>query len=166
MEGRDKPSAYLETTMFNLYFDDDRVGHKETLDFFTEIENGEFEPYTSDYTTGELEDAPEPKRTNMLALIDKYHIHVLPISDEAARLASLYIAQHDGIPEKKRLDALHIAVAVANHLDFCVSCNFRHINKIKTKAMVNQVNQREGYNSLIICRPEELTNGRQEKNAV
>ncbi|MDR0909213.1 MAG: hypothetical protein LBM77_05545 [Spirochaetaceae bacterium] len=148
--------AYLETTMFNLYFDTEKYGHKVTLAFFDAIKAGQFEPYTSQYVLGELENAPEPKRSDMIGLIDNFGINVLPATDESARLASVYIEQHEGIPESKETDALHISIATVNHMDICVSCNFRHINKLKTKRMVERVNNENRYGPLFICRPEEV----------
>jgi hypothetical protein len=41
-------------------------------------------------------------------------------------------------------------------MDLVVSCNFKHINKLKTKKMVNRVNLSEGYGEVTICRPEEV----------
>jgi predicted nucleic acid-binding protein len=153
-----KMKVYLETTMFNLYFDDGIFGHDAAKAFFDAIDRGEFEPYTSRYVTNELENAPEPKRGNMLGLIDRYKIVILSESDAAVDLAQKYIAQHDGIPENKWTDALHIAATSVNKLDVIISCNFRHINKAKTKNMVNYVNTREGYQPIQICRPEEVMN--------
>jgi hypothetical protein len=126
------------------------------LDFFKAIKNGEIEPYTSSYVVEELEDAPEPKRSDMTGLIEEYNIKVLYASEEIDALAGKYIAQNDGIPKSRATDAQHIASATVNSLDFCVSCNFKHINKKKTKNMVNYVNEREGYKPIFIARPEEV----------
>ena len=56
---------YLETTTFNYYYDD-RKGHDDVVRLFEALKAGQFAGYTSDYVTEEIEDAPEPKRTNML----------------------------------------------------------------------------------------------------
>jgi hypothetical protein len=92
----------------------------------------------------------------MLALVDRYHIVLLPSSDEAERLANIYIAANDGIPAKKRLDATHIAAASVRHLQYVVSWNFKHINKERTRNMVNRINQQEGYEAIILCEPWEV----------
>jgi len=49
-----------------------------------------------------MENSTEPKRSDMLALIEKYQITVLDASEEADRLAGIYI-QNGIIPEKKTL---------------------------------------------------------------
>ena len=64
-----KPKIYLETTMFNYYFDADRDAHADTVKLFKEIRSGKYEAYTSAYVMDELIESDEPKRSNMLALI-------------------------------------------------------------------------------------------------
>ena len=41
--------------MFNYYFDEDRDGHAATVRMFEEIGKGEYEGYTSEYVTYELQ---------------------------------------------------------------------------------------------------------------
>jgi predicted nucleic acid-binding protein len=146
-----KKTAYLETTMFNYFFDEARDGHAATVAFFETAGRGEIEAYTSQYVVDELQAAAEPKQSNMLALIDRYHIEVLEKNDEAVRLADIYIAANDGIPAKKRLDATHIAAASVRRLQYVVSWNFKHINRERTRNMVNYINPREGYEAIILC---------------
>ena len=146
---------YFETTMFNYYFDHDRDGHLATISMFEAIERGEYDGYTSNYVVLELQTAQNPKRTNMLNLIDKYNIEILHLSDEIDNFSVLYI--NSGIiPEKYKIDALHIAYATVHNLDIVLSFNYRHINKLKTKIMVDAINILEGYKGIIISTPMEL----------
>jgi predicted nucleic acid-binding protein len=151
-----KKTAYLETTTFNYFFDEARDGHAATVAFFEAVGRGEIEAYTSQYVVDELQAAAEPKRSNMLALIDRYHIVPLPTSPESERLANIYIAANDGIPAKKRLDATHIAVASVHRLQYVISWNFKHINRGRTRNMVNYINPKEGYEAIILCEPWEV----------
>jgi predicted nucleic acid-binding protein len=151
-----RKSAYLETTMFNYFFDEARDGHLATIAFFEAVGSGEIETYTSQYVIGELQNAAEPKRSDMLALIDRYHIEVLERNDEVVRLADIYLAANDGIPAKKRLDATHIAVASVCRLQYVVSWNFKHINKERTRKMVNYINNKHGYEAITLCEPWEV----------
>jgi hypothetical protein len=147
---------YLETTMFNFYFDQQYPkGHLATIAMFEAIGRSEYEAYTSRYVVLELQDAPEPKQTNMLKLIEKYNITSLDSSDEIDKLAKLYI-NNKIIPEKYSLDASHIACATINNLDIILSFNYNHINKLKTKIMTETINRREGYKGIAICTPMEL----------
>jgi uncharacterized membrane protein len=102
-----------------------------------------------------LNKAPEPLRSNMLDLIEKYHIIVLDTSNEVIQLAEKYM-DNNAIPKKKRVDALHIAIASVNELDIIFTFNFKHINKLKTKTMIPAVNLVSGYKNIIIAQPEEV----------
>ena len=150
------PKIYIETTLFNCYFDRDRDAHSATIELFREIEAGKYQAYTSSYVIDELEETKEEsKRSNMLTLITKYNIKVLDYSDEAQDLADIYV--NEGvIPEKYSYDGLHIACASVNDLEFIFSLNFQHINKLKTKTMTSNINIREGYKPIAIVSPMEV----------
>ena len=49
-----KLRLYLETTVFNYYFDKDRPGHEDVLKLFETIRSERFEVYTSDLVVREL----------------------------------------------------------------------------------------------------------------
>ena len=67
-----KQKIYIETTLFNHYFDDDRgLAHQSTIMLFKEIAAGKYEAFTSDYVTDELERAPTEKSEKMIALIEQ-----------------------------------------------------------------------------------------------
>ncbi|MDR3049118.1 MAG: hypothetical protein LBV16_04680 [Elusimicrobiota bacterium] len=150
-----KLKLYLETTMFNYYFDEARDGHDATVRLFEEIRNGRFIPYTSEYALIELRNAAEPKRSQMLSLIKQYEITVFGVEDEVNRLTDIYI-QNKMIPEVYRFDGTHIASASIHGLDCILSFNFKHINKLKTKRMTELINLNEGYKGIIICTPMEI----------
>jgi predicted nucleic acid-binding protein len=153
-----KLRLYLETTVFNYYFDADRDGHEDTVKLFDAIDNGEYEAYTSDYVILEIERAKEPKQGNMLALIEKYAIGTLNYHVEATRLTNIYV-QNSIIPARYRLDSSHIAIASVYGLDCVISYNFEHINRPKTKILVGEINSREGYGDIIICTSKEVLDG-------
>ena len=150
------PKIYLETSVFNFCFADDSPDKRiETLRLFEEIRQGKYEPYTSDYVVGELQEAPESKRRKMIDLITQYSMLVIPEDPEIQRLAKLYVAE-EIIPEKYATDALHIAATTVNNLDYIVSYNFKHIVKVKTIRMTEIVNLREHYKRIGIYSPTEV----------
>ncbi|MCL2811837.1 MAG: PIN domain-containing protein [Clostridia bacterium] len=151
---------YLETTMFNYYFDAERDGHEDTVRLFKAIRAGKYDAYTSEYVEIELRKASEPKRSAMLALINEYGIKVFPIDGESRRLARLYVARK-AIPERFRFDSAHIAVASVHGLDYVLSYNFRHINRAKTKLLTGRVNSEEGFETVVICTAKEVLDDEQ-----
>ena len=68
----EKLRLYLETTVFNYYFDEDRQGHEDVIKLFEAIRAGEFEVCTSELVVRELEKARESKRGKMLVLTEDY----------------------------------------------------------------------------------------------
>ena len=48
------PRIYLETTMFNYYFDEDRDAHADTVRLFEDIAAGKYAAFTSVYVIDEL----------------------------------------------------------------------------------------------------------------
>jgi predicted nucleic acid-binding protein len=150
-----KPKIYLETTMFNYYFDKDRDAHADTVALFKDIQSEKYEAYTSIYVTDELVKAEEPKRSNMLALITEYNVTVLPASTEADSLADVYVTEGI-IPQKYRTDGIHIAVTTVNDLDIIVSMNFQHIVKRKTILATGKTNNLYGYRAIEIYSPMEV----------
>jgi predicted nucleic acid-binding protein len=151
------PKVYLETTMFNFPFADDAPKfQRDTLEFFQEIKEGKFIPYSSIYAMQELKDTTdESKRIKLLQLVDEYKITILPMSDESERVARIYLSENI-IPKHHLTDALHIAVAVVNELDFIVSLNFRHIVRKKTIENTEIINYRLGYKRVMIYAPGEV----------
>ena len=173
--------VYIETTVFNRFLETDREYNLETRKIFQKILENEIEAYSSTYVIEEIDKAPEPKRTEMLNLFQKYKITVLEIDKRAfdcfRRVHTLrkspYLnnnpAIHGGvvvlsetyiemgiIPPKYRIDGIHIAMAAINNMDCIVSLNFRHINKMKTKMATEIVHKMKGYANPFICAPMEV----------
>lgn len=59
-------------------------------------------------------------------------------------------------PEKKRNDALHIALASINALDTVVSWNCEHIVKYKTRKYIRLINEALGYKVVDVNTPKEV----------
>jgi len=142
--------------MFNRMVETGRKYCDETKRLFEEIAQGKFQPYTSAYVIQEINDAQDVKRAAMLALIAEYSITVLPLDYETVELAKRYVKEGI-IPERYTTDAQHIASACVHEMDYILSLNFQHINKVKTKVATALVNQMLGYRSAMICAPMEVT---------
>ncbi|MDR3056617.1 MAG: hypothetical protein LBU84_00570 [Prevotella sp.] len=150
-------TIYLETTLFNFPFVDDAPQYRaDTEQVWEAIRAGKFTPYTSTYTSQELEDTPdEIYRQKMLRLIPDFGVTVLQPTAAVDRLAGLYITGA-AIPVGFYTDALHIAITTVYRLDCIVSLNFRHIVREWTIKKVAEINAREGYPAVGIYRPAEV----------
>ena len=100
-----------------------------------------FEPYISALVIQEAEQGDAEAAHKRIDAIS--NLPVLSISDEAEHLASLLI-KSGPIPDEYPEDALHIAIATVNGIDYL----------LKTKIM--SIVEARGYQCPIICSPEEL----------
>ena len=147
---------YFETTVFNRHFENGREHSAETKHLFKMISHHKIAAYSSTATLEEIDRAPEPKRSQMLSLIEQFDITIFEVEQPAFDLADTYV-EMGIIPAKYRLDGVHIAMAAVHNLDCIVSLNFHHINKLKTKTATEIVHRMKGYNNPYICTPMEVT---------
>ena len=79
---------------------------------------------------------------------------VLHAGDDAGRMAELLIVEK-AIPAEYGEDAMHIAIAALNGMDFVVTWNFTHINNATTRHKMRAVIGRHGCQCPELCSPEE-----------
>ena len=65
--------------------------------------------------------------------------------------------QEGVIPVKYSDDAIHLALALCNNIDYVFSWNFKHMVKLKTKKAIWAFAIKEGYKELEIVSPQEVT---------
>jgi hypothetical protein len=82
-------------------------------------------------------------------------IPILAVTDEARNLAKTLVAKN-AVPEKAAVDALHIAVATVEKIDFLATWNFKHIANARMKAKIEEVIRSENFEPSQICTLEEL----------
>ena len=83
---------------------------------------------------------------------------VLEINDATERLAKRFLDE-GAIPGSSPEDALHISLATVHGMDFLLTWNFRHINNAEMKTRIRTIIEAAGYESPVICSPEELGGG-------
>jgi predicted nucleic acid-binding protein len=146
------PKLYIETSTFNFFYSKESKKQAETRKLFDWIAEGRFEPYTSNIVMDELNNASTEKREKMLNILQKYGIIIIKADNEARTLADIYVSKGI-IPQKYDTDALHIAIATVNRLNFVVSHNFGHIVKLKTLNMTGLANVRRDYPQIRLFSP-------------
>jgi hypothetical protein len=83
---------------------------------------------------------------------------VHPIREDVKALARSYIAA-DVLPERRVIDAIHVAAATVYQVDYLVSWNHRHKTRPKKKLEFAAVNTLNGYwKTPFICNPVEACN--------
>lgn len=140
-----KLRLYLDTSVWNFYYADDAPEKREiTRQFFENLQSGQYEIFSSGVVIREIENADKETIIGLTALLKEYLPVMLEVTDEIEKLADIYIAE-GVIPEKKRDDALHIAVATVYEMDALISWNYRHLANLTKKEKIHAVNILNGY---------------------
>ena len=79
----------------------------------------------------------------------------LPIIPEAENLAEKLL-EATAVPRTSYEDAVHIAIAVVNGMDFLVTWNCRHIANGETMPKIYETCKVNGFACPLICTPEQL----------
>jgi len=147
-----KLRIYIDTSVVGGFYDEEF--EKETKALFRRLEKGEVVFVISDLLREELEDAP----ANVKQLLDSYDENSLEkvvLTDEAKRLADIYIAENV-VGRTSLNDCRHIAMATIAKVDVLASWNFRHIVNLARIRGYNGVNLKNGYATIEIRNPREL----------
>jgi hypothetical protein len=79
----------------------------------------------------------------------------IQVTDDVAKIAERLLSQAS-LPEKARLDALHIAVAALGGMDYLLTWNCTHIANAAFRSKIERVVRSFGFEPPIICTPQEL----------
>ena len=88
----------------------------------------------------------------MQAVVD---ILLLKLSEEAVAFAEKLVREGP-MPQKAVEDALDIAVATLNGMDYLLTWNFKHIANATMRYRIERGCRLAGYEPPIICTPQEL----------
>ena len=83
------------------------------------------------------------------------NVPLLELSEEAVLFAEKLIKK-GSLPRKATEDALHIAVATLNGMEYMLTWNFKHIANATMRYKIENVCRLAGYEPPIICTPQEL----------
>jgi predicted nucleic acid-binding protein len=79
----------------------------------------------------------------------------LDITAEAEALAARLIAEVP-LPSKAQADALHIAEASVNNMNYLLTWNCTHIANATLRTRIEQICRLQGYEPAIVCTPQEM----------
>ena len=152
-----KSTVYLETTIASYLVaapsrDVVIAGHQQiTRDWWERRHR--FELYVSAAVVDEAERGDAAVAQRRIALLNE--IPVLDLSAGVHQLAARLIAAH-AVPAQAMVDALHIAVAAVNEIDYLLTWNCRHIANAAVRGKIEETCRVEGFRGPVICTPEEL----------
>jgi predicted nucleic acid-binding protein len=153
-----KPKVYIETSVPSYLAarpsQDVRVlANQQTTVEWWASRREYFELFISEFVLTEAalgDPAAARKRLEVLE-----GISVLDATDEVRALGSALIAKGP-IPPQAAIDALHIAIAAVNGMEYLLTWNCTHIANAIMRAKIESVCRRQGYEPPVICTPLEL----------
>lgn len=153
-----KARVYLETTIVSYLTalpsrDIVQAAHQQITREWWERRD-RFELFASQAVLAEAGRGDKDAAQRRLAALDG--IPILATSAAAAELAEQFI-EHKAIPRKAAVDALHVALAVVNGIDYVLTWNCTHIANAAIRGKIEQACREQGFQPPIICTPEELT---------
>jgi predicted nucleic acid-binding protein len=153
-----RPRVYLETTVVSYLTsrpsrDVVVAGHQELTRDWWETARQRFEVVASQLVLQEAgggdPDAAQ-RRLEVLAQVE-----LVALSEEALQLAQSLV--DDGVlPLRAVNDALHLAIAVTNGVEYLLTWNCRHLANAALRREIERHCRSRGYEPAIICTPEEL----------
>lgn len=153
-----KPKIYVETTVVSYLIawpsrDVIVAAHQQITDEWWRTRRQLFELYASQLVVRESQAGDtEMAQRRLLALEEA---QLLEVTEEALTLAEQLVNQGP-LPRKAAEDAVHIAVAVVNGMDYLTTWNCKHIANARMRDRIDQVCRALGYEPVTICTPEEL----------
>jgi len=153
-----KPKVYLETSIpsyLTAWRSRDLImaANQEITKEWWENRN-QFELYISALVLQEAGAGDPDAAQKRLEQLDD--LPELDITEEVEQLANILI-QKVPLPAKARIDALHIAAAALNGMDYLLTWNCSHIANAVLRPKIEAVCRELGYEPPTICTPQELT---------
>ena len=156
-----EPKVYIETSIISYYTarpsrDLVIAGHQQiTQDWWTR-QLPLFSPHVSAIVLEEISQGDQKAAQTRLRAVEGFPS--LDITPAVVKVAKVYF-EALSLPDKARLDAMHLALGVQHGMDYLLSWNFTHIAGARPRAIVQSLNYRMGIDTPVICTPEELLEG-------
>lgn len=153
-----KPTVYIESTIISYLTarpsrDLIVAAHQQIIVDWWEDVRPKVDGFISPFVNQEISRGDEEAAQKRIEAVKD--LPILEINDEIQKLAEKYFAALE-IPEKARLDAAHLAVAVWHEMDYLLSWNCRHIISGRVKKSLEAINAPLNLKTPVLCTPEEL----------
>ncbi|OGV69540.1 MAG: hypothetical protein A3K19_13975 [Lentisphaerae bacterium RIFOXYB12_FULL_65_16] len=153
-----KPSLYMETTIpsyLAAWPSRDLIvaAHQQLTHDWWQRRRGAFRLYVSQLVLDECGLGDRDAASRRLALLKG--VPLVPADDEVFNLADQFVGQ-GCIPVAARADAVHLALATVNEMEYFLTWNCVHLNNAQIVEQVRAICVVQGYGCPVICTPEEL----------
>lgn len=157
-----KQRVYIETTIVSYLSarpsrDVVIAAHQELTRQWWEMRSLAFDLLVSELVREEAARGDEEASDKRMASIGQ--IPILRTTNEAIVLAEKLVS-NGPIPRESAADALHIAIAAVNGVDFLLTSNCAHLANAALRGRIEALVEEAGYACPVICTPEELMEDR------
>lgn len=151
-----KLKVYLDTSVIShLMQEDVPEKMKDTRELWKMFMDGKYDVYLSAVTLREIQNCPEPKKSQLIDYMNQIQFTMLEITEDIIAVAKKIVEM--GILSQKSFDdCQHIGAAVVNECDCIISWNFKHIVNVKTIRGIRAITNLEGYKMIEIWNPSVL----------
>lgn len=154
----EKSTLYLETTIPSYLTSNPSrdlivAAHQQITHDWWSGAREEFDLYISEAVLEEISAGDPGAASRRLALVEG--IPILALTGEIGELAEEY-RQKLRLPEGAQLDAIHLACAVVNELEYVLTWNCKHLANGRIIQKLQSINLDLGRPTPIIVTPEEL----------
>jgi hypothetical protein len=155
-----KPKIYIETTIPSYLTawprqEPIRAAHQLLTRQWWDTKRSDFDLHTSQLVLQEA-GSGDPIAAERLEVLRG--ITILGTDPTAERLAA-DLSREIPLPPKAAVDALHIAIAVVDRIDFLLTWNCTHIANAALWVAIDSICRSNGYQPTIISTPLELLGG-------
>lgn len=155
------PKAYVETSVISYLTarpsrDPIAAAHQQLTREWWDRRRARFDVYVSELVVQEASRGDATAAKNRLESIAGYPVLLM---NPAARALADTIMRNAVLPSKAAADALHIALAAVNGMNFLMTWNCTHIANGFVLQSVNRLCREAGVEPPIVCTPEELMEG-------
>ena len=153
-----KPTVYLETTIIG-YLAMRLSGvlriaaNQQTTRDWWENHRRQYDSFISRFVVDECSEGDPVAAQERLAYLEG--IPLLEIPNDVNSLAESLIAGVP-MPETAGIDALHIAVAAVNGIQYLITWNCKHIANPALRPRIELLCREMGFEPPVICTPQEL----------
>ena len=154
-----KPTVYLETTLVGhlagRVHPDTVIASRQTVtrEWWDHSATG-YRLVASVLVAEECAAGDPDAAAERLALIEE--IEFLEVS-EASRQLAANLTDSGAIPPTEPRDALHIAIAATNGIQYLLTWKFKHIANAVMREPIERVCRDSGFEPPVICTPDELS---------
>jgi len=129
------------------------AGHQQITQEWWANQRDKFELFVAQTVLEEIAGGDQEAAQQRLSVIESLPLQ--EITEEAIALAK-DLVRLGPLPEKAAVDALHIAIAVTNKVDYLLTWNCKHLANAALRSRIERVCRARGYDPVVICTPEEL----------